>query len=61
MYNIYELEQVSGKIWTTASKICSGDYEKRDLSERECRALYEIVKGCEAIVKEKDYIKKLRR
>ena len=27
MYNIYELEQVSGKIWTTASKICSGEHE----------------------------------
>ena len=59
MYNIYELEQVSGKIWTTASKICSGDYEKRGLTPRECRALYEIVEASKSIAAEEEYIKEI--
>tara|TARA_Y100000768_G_scaffold109991_3_gene80917 strand:- start:13411 stop:13596 length:186 start_codon:yes stop_codon:yes gene_type:complete len=60
MNNIYELEKVSGKIWTTASKIKDGTYASRVLSERERVALYEIVRGCKIIIEKEDYIKNLR-
>ena len=57
MYNIYEIEQVSAKLWSIALKVSSGDYEERGLTPRECRALYEIVEASKSIAAEEEYIK----
>tara|TARA_B100000963_G_scaffold178453_1_gene155112 strand:+ start:516 stop:704 length:189 start_codon:yes stop_codon:yes gene_type:complete len=55
-----ELEELALKLWKLASKIASGGYETRALSERECRLLYEIVRASKNIAKQDEYIKKLR-
>ena len=59
MYNIYEIEQVSAKLWSIAFKISGGDYEERGLTPRECRALYEIVEASKSIAAEEEYIKEI--
>ena len=59
MYNIYEIEQVSAKLWSIALKISGGDYEERGLTPREFRALYEIVQAYKSIASEEEYIKEI--
>jgi len=59
MYNIYEIEQVSAKLWSIALKVSGGDYEERNLTPRECRALYDIVQASKKIAAKEEYIKKI--
>tara|TARA_B100000902_G_C26771941_1_gene650829 strand:+ start:171 stop:356 length:186 start_codon:yes stop_codon:yes gene_type:complete len=59
MYNIYEIEQISAKLWSIALKISGGDYEERGLTSRECRALYEIVRASKKIAAKEEYIKEI--
>ena len=59
MYNIYEIEQVSAKLWSIALKISNGDYEERGLTSRECRGLYEIVQASKKIAANEEYIKEI--
>jgi len=59
MYNIYEIEQISAKLWSVAFKISAGDYEERGLTSRECRALYEIVEASKRIAAKEEYVKEI--
>jgi hypothetical protein len=59
MNNIYELEHTAAKLWNAIHNISSGVYDERSPTERELKALAEILEGAEEIMTQKNYIKML--
>ena len=56
MNNIYKLEQSASELWYAIHDLSAGEYDDRQLTDRECRALFELLEGAEELIVQRDRI-----
>jgi len=59
MHNIYKLEQSASELWYAIHDLSAGEYDDRELTEREMHALAELLEGADELVSQRKYILKL--
>lgn len=56
MNNLYKLEKSVSELWDTIDDISAGEYDDRQLNDREAQALAELLEGAEELISQRKYI-----
>lgn len=59
MNNIYKLEQSASELWHAIHDLSAGEYDDRQLTEREMHALAELLEGADELISQRKHILKL--
>jgi len=56
MNNLYKLEKSVSELWDSIHDISAGEYDDRQLNDREAQALAELLEGAEELISQRKYI-----